>query len=629
MNKTGSSTLWKASSGLVGTLIVLAILVAANVIIGHLRVRKDLTANKLYTLSPGTRHLLTHLDRDVKLRLYVNSGSPDVPVYVKDYARKVEDLLDEYRIVAKGRVTVEKYDPTPDSDAEEMAQRYGIAGQPADMFGPPVYFGLVAISDKTEAVLPVLDPKAEGLLEYSITRMIYRSVHPEKPVVGVMSSLPVLGAPMQFMMPGQPRPQPWVAFQQLKEDYDVREIAPFNCAAIDPAVSSLIVVHPKDLPPETLFALDQFVLRGGRLLVLADPLSVADMESSPQSQFQRPSAASDLAPLFKAWGVAFDPGKVVADLRAASSQNERGPFLLALTSDHFNRTDIISSQLNLMWTPYAGAFTVTPRADLTVVPLVTSSDAVGLMNAMTAQFGGASAMREFKKEPIRQNLAVRLTGKFKTAFPDGKPAEDDKDKNGDTDASKPKPEAKTASLKEGSSTVILVGDADILVDRFCIREGDFFGYKTLEPVNDNLAFFLNAVEQISGSSDLIGIRSRGQFRRPFDRVVALEEDARLKWQDMEKDLMQKFEDTRKRLDELQAKKDQNQRFILSPGQKEAIAALKKEELRIKDDLKKVRKNLRQDIERLGMKVKLANIVLMPALVTLAGIVYGVRRRHRH
>mgnify|MGYP000229958146 CR=1 FL=1 len=633
MSNVGSRSFWKISGGVAGLLLLLAILFAANVILSQVRLRLDLTAERLYTLSPGTRSLLAKLEQPVTLKLFFNSSSPDAPVYLKNYAKQVEDLLREYRQIGGRRVVIETFDPKPDSDAEEWAQRYGLSGQSVNMFGSPIYFGLVAVAGNVEGSIPFLDPRMERLLEYNITRLIYRVAHPEKPVLGVISTLPVLGAaPSPFGPPAQ-RQEPWLAFKDLREDYTVRDLST-SVEQIPNDVAALLVIHPKDLPEKTLYAIDQFVLRGGRLMVFVDPLSVADLESAPAQQpFMRPESSSNLEKLFAAWGVQYDPAKVVADLRAvtrlrgANNQLEESPVFLSLGPEHVSREDALTAQLETLLLPFAGSFACEGNQDLTVTPLIRSSALAGRVDAMSAQFGAEAVRRGFKPEPLPLTIAMRLTGKFKTAFPDGKPKEEaaDKEKDGE-----PKEAAASAgeSLKEGTSAVLLVADTDLLYNRFCVEELNFFGFKAHRPLNDNLNYFANAAEQMAGSSDLIGIRSRGSFARPFTRVDALEEQARQEWQAREQALMDSLQQTRQQLSQLESQKEQNQRFILSAEQKAAITRFKQEELRINRELKEVRKNLRRDMERLGTKIKLINIALMPALVSLAGLGYGLyRKRH--
>ena len=627
MSEMKHRTFWKTSGGVAGLLILFAVIVAANVILGNLRMRADLTKEKLYTLSPGTKSFLKKLDQPVTLKLFFSGSAPEVPMYLKNYAKQVQDLLKEYKLAGGGNVAVEMYDPTPDSDAEEWAQRYGISGQSMGLGGPQIFFGLAASAGKAEGAIAFLDPRADNLLEFNITRLISRTVKPEKPQVGVISSLPVLGDSQQMPFGQSRRPQSWLAFKDLQEDYSIRNISA-DVESIDKELQTLVLVHPKDLSDKTLYAIDQFVLRGGRLIAFLDPFCVTELESAQQQPFQRPDSSSNLEKLLTAWGVGYEANKVVADpravtrLRTQNGQTDESLVFLSLTGQNCEKDDILTAQLASVMLPFAGSFTDKTKG-LTFKPLIKASPLAGLVDAMTAQYGGATLRRDLKPCATPPVLAARLTGKFKTAFPDGKP----KGEAG-SEEKKETPKVDDGHFTEGESSVILVGDVDMLADRFCVEELNFFGAQAFRPLNNNLTLFGNALEQLSGSSDLIGIRSRGSFDRPFERVTELEEKAQSEWQEREKDLETKLQEARQQLSQLQMQKDQSQKFILSADQKAAIERFRGEEIRINQELKEVRKNLRRDIEELGLKVKILNIALMPALVCLAGIGFGLYRRRK-
>ena len=617
----------RLSGGIAGVLVLLAILIAVNSIVGQMRVRKDFTEGKIYTLSDGSKKVLQKLDRDVTLMFFFNSSSPEVPAPLKNFAQQVEDLLREYETASGGHVVVEKYDPKPDSDAEDLAQRYGLQGQALPQSGTMLYLGLVAVSGDRQAAIPMIDPRTDELLEYSFTRMIHRVTTVKKPTVGVMSSLPVLGSKPQFSMPGQPRPpsQPaWAAFRDLSEDYDVRAIAP-TAERIDDDVDTLVVVHPKDLTDKSLYALDQFVLRGGRLLAFVDPFCVADTGNSEMSQFGMPSRSSNLGKLFDAWGVKYEPGKVVADLEAATplrgrnNSVENSPLYLSLRKADFSENDVLTAPVNSMLMVMAGSFGNEAAEGLKLTPLVFSSEQSALTDAMMVQFDPNAFRRQFKSGHQRYNLAVRLQGKFKTAFPEGQPKETGATNQvASTETGKP--------LTEGSGNVILVADADMLSTEFCGQEVNFFGYKDFQPFNDNMNLFANMVEQMAGSAELIGIRCRGRTQRPFTRVLALQAQAQEQWMEQEQELEQKLQATQQRMAELQGQQDDKQRFVMSPAQAKELAGFREEVLKYKQDLKGVRRNLREGIEALGMQIKLLNIMLMPALVALGGMGYFMLRR---
>ena len=627
----GMSKLAKLGGSFAGLAVVVCIAVAANVILGNLNLRGDLTEEKLYRLSDGTREILGQLERPVTLKFFFNSSSAEMPMPLKQFAQRVEDLLVEYEMAAGGDILLEKYDPKPDSDAEEWAQKYGVNGQSLGMMGPTLYLGLVASVGDSEAVLPVLDPRAENLLEYNITRMIARVANPAKPVVGVISDLPVLGsARPPYPMPNQPPPQPaWFAFRDLKQDFELRTLTPpIDGIAAD--IGALIVVHPKALEDATLYAIDQFVLRGGSLLVFLDPLCVTEGESQTQPQMQRQGFSSQLDTLLEAWNVSFESGKVVADLdavsrlRTANNQVEDSPVWLSLRRPNLNTEDVLTSNLESIMMPYAGTFDVTPAEDVEVTSLVSSSERSGLIDAMTAQFGSDGIRRSFKSGGQQMDLAVRLHGKLRTAFPDGKPSEETEDAESESDTSI------DDGLKESidKSTVVLFGDVDMLFDRFCVQELNFFGQKASQPINDNLSLFHNTVEQTAGDTALVSVRTRGKTERPFDVVLDLQHRAQEKYMKEEMLLQQKLEEAQRSLGELQAQKDEKQRYILSPKQQKEIATFQEQVLNTKRELKLVRRKLREDIERLGIKLKVINIILMPALVSIAGVSFGVYRSRK-
>lgn len=620
---------WKIGGGLVGLLALLAALIAANVIVGNLRIRRDLTEDRVYTLSSGSRAILGKLQHTVTLRFFFTASAPDVPEFLKSYARQVEDLLREYELASHGRIVVEKRDPKPDSDDEELAQRLGISRQSIGFNGPGVYIGIAAQCGESEESIPVLDPRAQETLEYALTRMIYRVDNPRKPVLGVMSSLPVLGSSMPpFMFPGQQQPsqQPWIAFRDLRQDFDVREVET-AAPVIPPEIDVLIVVHPKELTDKTLYALDQFVLRGGRLLAFLDPLSVMDMENSGAQQFRMPRGSSDLGRLLTAWGVSYDPTRVLADLgsttriRGRDNQPEESPVYLSLMGSSLNSNDLTTAQTEMLLMPFAGAFTGDGAQGLTVTPLITSSVQSALMDPMMVQGGADMIRRRFKSDGHPYSLAVRLHGRFATAFPEGRPQEP-----GETNSA----EAAQATLTESvsASTVILVGDSDMLYDNFWSRSLNLFGSTVQQPFNDNISFFANAVEQLAGSTDFVNIRCRGRTSRPFTRVLALQQQAQAQWLEQEKMLQERLEETQQRLAELQGQKDEKQRFVLSPEQKEAIERFRQTQIETERDLRAVRKSLREGIEQLGTILKAVNILAVPLVVCAAGLGFGLFRRSR-
>lgn len=614
-----------ASKGVVGLVLVGAIAASSVVILANLPLRCDMTAERLYTLSNGSKAVLGQLTEDVTLKYYVSSSSAEMPMALKTYAQQVGNLLKEYARAGGGRLVVEEYDPKPDSDAEEWAQRYGVEPQTGgNPFGQGVYFGVVAVCGDREETLGVLSPRTESTLEYDLTRLVTRVAWPERPVVGVMTSLPdVLGAKMNPMMMqmGQRPPQGWAAFSELAKDYDVRAVEP-DAEKIDDDVKALVVLHAKNLSDKTLYAIDQFVLRGGKLVACVDPLSIKDMQSAraqqnPMMGGMGGDGPSTLGKLFDAWGVKFDEGKIACDLEAATKLNngqggvESNPAFLSLGAENMDKGDLIVADLTNVMFPFAGAFTYEKKdMDLAFAPVITTSKENSCAtDKMSLQFGG---MKDMVPDGASRILAARLSGTFRTAFPKGP--------DGTNDVS--------AAHAEGKSSVLLFADSDFLADDFCVRmmRTPFGAIPQL--VNENLMLFANAMEQFAGREELIGVRSRGASDRPFKVVNELEAEATKKWQAREAAFQEELQQTQQRLSALQKEKKGGERFILSKEQQDEIVKLRKSQAETRKQLKNVRKELTADIDALGLRLKVANIALVPVLVVLFGLLRGYLRRRR-
>jgi ABC-type uncharacterized transport system involved in gliding motility auxiliary subunit len=622
MKKTTS----KLFAGTAGGLAVLGILIAANALVANVRLRKDLTAERLYTLSPGTIRMLQELERPVTLKFYYSQGNPNLPTALKNYVQRTQDFLRDLAARSGGDVTLETYDPQPDSDAEEWAQRYGLVPQATGGLGmpPDFYLGLVAVAGTQEAAIPFLDPSAEPQMEYLVARLVQETTRARRPRIGLLSTLPVLAEPASPFAPA--RKQDWLFAAELKKSYDVVPVEP-TAEAIPDDVDALVVVHPRSLTERTLFALDQFVLKGGRLLAFVDPMSLAS-EQEMDADMPRPQLASDLNRLTEAWGVKLESAQVVADLAAATPINigdgraERLPAWLSLRGGtNLDRDEIATGSLENLMLPFAGAFVGTPAEGLELKPLVRASDEAVTLNAYLARDPSGGNLRIGKPAP-NAALAVRLAGRFKTAFPDGQPRLPD----ATNESAAATGEWLEESVRDGA--VVLVADADLLANDYSARAINFFGRTLYQPFNDNLNFVLNLVEQLSGNPALIGLRGRGTFNRPFDRVLAMEKAAQERWQEEEDKLQQKLAEAQRRLNELQAAKSEDQQLVLSVEQKAELEKFRQERFETQRQLKEVRKNLRSSIENLGLALKVLNMAAVPLLVAAFGIGLGWRRRRQ-
>ena len=613
-----------ASKGVVGLVAIAVITIAVDVILAKATIRCDCTADSLYTLSKGSKAVLGKLDKDVSLKFYFSASSAEMPMGVKTYAQEVENLLKEYERASGGRLVVEKYDPTPDSDEEEWAQRYGIEQQQVNPFGAPVYFGIVAVcGDRTEA-LGAMTQKTESTLEYDVTRLVTRVVWPEKPVIGVMTSLEgVLGGEMnpRMMQMGRRPPQGWAAFAELAKDYTVKSVAT-DVEKIDDDVKTLVLLHAKDLSDKTLYAIDQFVLRGGRLIACTDPMSFAEIRAGQSRQMMGMGGdgPSTLGKLFDAWGVGFDTTKITCDLSAATKLgNGRGgaeeePAFLTLKPENMDKSDILVSRLTQVMMPFAGAFTfdAAKAGALKFTPVITTSeDNSSSTDKMSMMSGMGSSMKAVPDGKSRV-VAARLEGQFKTAYPKGP--------DGTNDVSK--------ALSEGKSSVMLFADADFLADECCVRILRTPFGQIAQPLNDNLPLFSNVIEQFAGREELIGLRSRGASDRPFEVVDKLEAEAMRQWQQREAEFQEELNNTIQTIANMKSEKVGNGRIILSKEQQDKLAELKKTEAETRRKLKDVRKELTAGIISLGTRLKWINIALMPVLVVLFGLTRWFVRRKR-
>lgn len=633
MKKKGLET-WLYSS--LGVVAMFLIIVVINAIGSRVKQRVDLTAERAYTLSPGTRAILTKLDTPVQIRFYCTRNDNRMPVFLKTYAQRVEDLLGEYRQVSKGQIEIQKLDPVPDSDAEDSAKLDGIEGQQIDLGGEPFYLGLsVSMLDQKEAI-SFLNPERERLLEYDISRAVSRVMTTDKPVVGVMSPLPYAGQQMNPMMArmGQRGQQPWVMFSELKRDFTVKQID-MTVDAIPDDVKVLVVIHPKEITDAAQYAIDQFVLRGGKLLAFLDPLSVLDRSAANGPMGMNMGSKSSFDKLLSAWGLTFDGSKAVADLDFVGRTREgRQPAVLALNEKALNRDDIITADANNLFLIFAGAFSGSPAPGLKETVLIHSSKNSQLVDPMTAQFGGEKLIQDFKPSDTEQALAVRLTGKFKTAFPEGKPKATPPPGEEKKDEKKPE-EPAGESLKESKveSSVVLIGDSDFIQDQIAVQEmqNPFGGgQRMVMPANGNLAFAQGAIEQLAGDSNLITVRSRASRERQFTVVKAMQAKAESAYQSKIKELEASLAEAQTKLNDLQRSKADKggQKFILSPEQQQEIANFRAKERDVKVQLKEERKKLRADIDSLENRIKWINIALMPVLVSAAGVGLAVLRHKR-
>ncbi|AYC32063.1 ABC transporter [Pseudomonas cavernae] len=579
--------------------------------------RLDLTEQKLYTISAGTQKILGELDEPINLYFFYSDKATKDVVQLRNYARRVEEMLKAYEREADGKLKLHIVDPEPFSEDEDRAAQFGLQAVPLNQSGDQVYFGLAGTNsvDDTQ-VIPFFPLDHEEFLEYDISRLVQSLAKPELPVVGVLSTLPLNGG---FDMASQQPTSPWMVMEDLRQQFKVESLKP-GLDRIPETVSVLLLVHPKNLPQPTLYAIDQFVLRGGKLLVFVDPYSEADHSMPMPGEMGGADKASDLDPLFKAWGLRMVPDKVLGDgsyaMAVSMGQGQRAvrhAAWLNLPKNAIDQSDVSTAGLENITVATAGILEPVEGAKTHFTPLIHSSQYAMPFDAQRFAMlqNPESLIRELQPTGERYAVAARISGPAQSAFPNG--IEGQKD-----------------GLKEAASiNVIAVADTDMLTDRMWVQVQEMFGQRVPQPWADNGSFAINALDNLAGSDALISVRSRGRFSRPFTVVEAIQRDAEVQFREKEEALQTQLNATEQKLAALQQKQDPSKVLELTPEQQATVQQFIQERVKLRKELREVRYQLNANIEALGRTLKLANIVLVPALLTLGVLALGLWRRRRH
>jgi ABC-type uncharacterized transport system involved in gliding motility auxiliary subunit len=577
--------------------------------------RLDLTENGSFTLSQGTRAIIAGLSEPVTLKFYFSKQAASEYAQTRAYAGRVRDLLREYALRSNGKIVLEEIDPQPYTPAEDEAAAAGLSAVPTET-GESVTFGLVG-SNRIDGreVIPYFAPEREGLLEYDISSLIYRLSAAKKPHVAILSGLPLETGPggMQALMAGRARP--YAIYQELTQAYDTQMLGQ-DFTAIPAGTDVLMIVQPGDLTPLQTYAIDQFVLKGGRALVFVDPNSELAQQASGEPMAP---AASTLPRLFQAWGIAFNANKEIGDLKLAQrvqasrdGQPISYPVWLHLTRDNFSDTDPVAANLQVLNLASAGALMPLKSATTKFTSLIGSSRQAALLDV--AQLRGMPSemlMQQVVPSGEEYVIAARLSGPARTAFPEGAPAG----------------AGGTQLAAANAINVIVMADSDVFDDRFWVRLETMFGKQVAAPFANNDAFVINAIENLMGSGDLISLRTRATNERPFTLVRALQADAEAKFKQQEDALKARLADTQAKLKDLQTGPGGNS-VALSPPQQAAIVEFKRQLGEIRTQLREVQRNLRQDVDALGEVLAFIDIALVPILVALFALVLAWLRRRR-
>lgn len=653
----------KEGSAGVTALLTIAIVVAVNFLVGglgFLNGRFDVTQDRLYTLSQGTRNILDRLNPDepVTIRYYVTTEDRVMPPVLKTHSRTVQDLILEFQKAAKGKIILEKLAPNPNTEDEDKAREDDVQGVPVNTDGDNVYLGLAIQCSKQKEVLPFLNPNEETALEYNVARAIQKVSKEKKTVVGVMSSMPIMGSPM-FPFQRQQGQQPWVLVQRLRMDYEVREIQ-MGAESIDSDVSVLIVVHPADVTEGAEYAIDQYLMKGGQVIALVDPqcLVAQRVYSGQQNPMTgQPGGvinpSSDLPNLFKAWGVTYNKADIVADVNYRTQlMGRQTPVALRLPGDALNKKERVTSDLQSLLFMMAGSLDVVAKDGITTTVLAASSEASELIDNTTAEKLMREPVSNFNASGKKQTLALMLNGKFKTAFPGGKPkgpaggkaegggAQEDAAapkagattepaadkpaeaaKKDDKPAEPAKPTDGTILESQNSEgRVVVFADADMMYDAFTVQQDPMTG--GLIAVDGNLPMFLNTVEILSGGGDLLQVRSRASTRRPFAKMDELRENVEKKFRPSLTQKQAEMDKIAADMGPLRVKNGQ----LVDPAQIKKLQELMDKQTQIKREIREIKKDQNKDIDFTQNIITLLNVFGVPLLVVAVGLTLAIRRR---
>jgi ABC-type uncharacterized transport system involved in gliding motility auxiliary subunit len=594
--------------------------------------RLDVTQGRMYTLTAGSRNIARSPEEPITLTFYFSATLAQGQADVQSYGQRVREMLEEFARLSGGRIVLRVVDPEPFSEQEDAAVAAGLTGVPMNAAGDQLFLGLVGTnSTDGKETIPFFDWNKERFLEYDIAKLIYTLANPTRRVVGLISGLPLEGG---FTMdPRTRQPQqtpPWLIMNELRNVVEVRTLSDPEEVPAD--VQVLMVVHPKSISDRALFAIDQYLLRGGRAVIFVDP--VCDADQAGGGMFTPPEEkASNLARLFDAWGIEVPAGTIAADDRLAEqvivrtgNRPEQVPYVAWLGCDRrsLSSEDAVTGNLSKVLFATSGFVRVkegAPGAAL-VTPLVLTTDSAMAMpaSALGMPPDPKAALRAYAPGKTALTLAGRVTGRVKSAFPDGRPV-------GQGDAAPATPPA--PALAEGDLHAIVVADCDMLSDAMWARQQNFFGQTMLMKLSDNADLVLSAIDNLSGSSDLISVRARRESSRPFVVVQDMQRRATARSLAERQLLEEKQKQAEARIAELQGKRGTEQSsFVLTPEQEAEVAKFQAELLDTRKKLRAIRLEQRKDIDRLGVQLKLINTALVPALVALSAVGLGLYRRAR-
>ena len=608
-----------------GTGLLLAIsLFIATIILANTAFttwRIDLTENKLFTLSKGTKNILNNLDEPVQLDFYFSQKAMNDFPLLANYGVRVRDMLEEFTAHANGKLILNIIEPETFSEAEDQAVASGLRTVSVNATSDRVYFGLVgANSTDDEKVIPFFQSNRESALEYDLTKLVYNLAYPDKRVVGIYSQLPMISSR------GDKTTETWTIINALKEFFEVVNLNE-NIEALNEKIDVLMLVHPKKIKRENLYIIDQYLLKGGKAIIFLDPLAEQDRtQPDATTPDVMPILYSYLDELLEKWGIEIAKEKIVADINAAmrvQASSPRGPqeidYLpwLRLTEKNFNVDDFSTSELNLIHMGTVGSIEIVEEGKLEITPLIESSKQSTKLerDLILFQRDPTVILSNFKSDDKKLLIAARLKGRAESVFLEDQKNNDEIIKD-------------DSFVDEGDLNVILVSDTDILADHFWIRKQDMLGVSVPQPVSNNGDFVINSIENLSGNTDLISLRGRGKYSRPFLKVETIRKQAESKFREREKELQVALQETEKKIQQLQQEQGNEKSYLLNNKLTAEIDKFRNERLATRKELRSVQHDLRKNIEKLGSQLRFINIGLIPLLITVLALLIGIYRANR-
>ena len=639
--------------------VAVGLLVSVGLISALPSIRIDLTEDDLFSLADGTRNIVSGLEEPIELLFFYSESATEDQPQIRSYGTRVQELLREIVIASGGNLVLSIVDPEPFSEEEDLATQYGVQPVPVTQGGQGIYFGLVAVeldNEKDPALrvsetMPLIRPDQEQFLEYEFMQLVTRVANPDLKVVGLLTTLDIDGG--FDPMTGQATQQ-WMITDYIRQLYDLRRIET-NTEIIEEDVDILMIVHPEGLSEQTLYAIDQHVMRGGETFVFLDPTADSMVSRSERGSMIPAGMRSDLPGLLEAWGVDYASDKVLTDntlaLRVQMGQGSRPVAHIGMIGA--NRTalagdDIITRRLENLNLSSVGALAPRDGATTRFEPLIQSSSDAMLTNASLLEdvLDPSVLFDEFVSANERYTIAARVSGVISSAFPEGRPvskdaaadaSEEEAEADDDNDSDEARIEKASSdsdtmeahlSQTSGETNILLFADTDVLTDRLWVQVAQFMGQRIPQPYANNGDFVINALDNLSGGADLVSIRSRGRYSRPFERVVKLQREADDRLRTEEAALLERLAETEEQLAALNIDEGGQLLGQLTPEIQTEIDRFNAELLDTRRSLRDVQFQLTADIEALGSNLKWFNTAAIPMLLTVIALFMSLTRARR-